>query len=766
MKRIFTVVLSFFISLAFSQNNNSLWKSYFSYNKIIDISSGTNNLYVATENAFFKMNKATLEMETFSTVDGLSGNEVTCGHYSTWSRAYVLAYSNGLLQVYDDVSGEVTSVVEIKDKETISGERKVINHMLEYNGLLYISCDFGISVYDIDRLEFDDTYYLGPNGAQMEVKQTAVYQGYLYAATSDGIYRAMVSQDNILDFENWELVTAGGWSGIALNGGNLVAVTPSHLYKYNGSTFDFVMYLGSDIEEIRVNDNKFIITRNEQVLLLDNNLTEVYSLLPTDLEDYPNVRFNSTYLEDGILYVGTEENGMLAFAYPNVTDILSLEPPGPYYNNAFSINLVKQNLWVVFGAHTNDYDPAPLNRRGISIYKPSDDNWKQIPYDSLLGASNLVGIAYNPNKVNEVYVSSFYNGLLKIKNEGEEISLFNQSNSSLQSHDNNVSPNNIRISGAVFDRDDNMWMLNSVIHNAIKVMKADGSWGSYSVQEVINVPTDNLGFKEMSITRSGYKFITTANYGLLGFYENNGSPRIRLLGAGEGNGNLPHADVRAVALDQNNQLWIGTIRGLRVLYNTGSFFDSSTVESRQIIITEAGEASELLYQQYINDIFVDGANNKWIGTADSGAFYVSSNGQETYYHFTTDNSPLPSNNVNQIVVNKETGEVFFATDKGIVSFIGTATGGKETLSEVYAYPNPVRPQNNGVVTITNLSNDARVKISDVAGNLVFDGVSSGGSIQWNLTAFNRYKVSSGVYLVLVSSEDGEDTAVCKIMVVR
>ena len=173
-----------------------------------------------------------------------------------------------------------------------------------------------------------------------------------------------------------------------------------------------------------------------------------------------------------------------------------------------------------------------------------------------------------------------------------------------------------------------------------------------------------------------------------------------------------------------------------------------------------------LYEQFITDIVVDGANNKWIGTADSGVFMVSPNGQETKYHFTINNSPLPSNVINDIDINSTTGEVFIATAKGLVSFKGVATSASEDLSNAYVYPNPVRPEYEGTVKIAGLINKANVKITDIAGNLVYEATSEGGTLEWDTTAFGKYKVASGVYMIFISAQDGLETKVKKVMIIR
>ncbi|GLB53934.1 ABC transporter substrate-binding protein [Neptunitalea chrysea] len=768
MKRIFAIVYFLTASVLYAQDWEGEWSAYFSYNEIIDISDGDDVLYVATDNAFFTVDKSTFEMEKYTTVDGLAGEDVVSGHYSSLSDVYMMGYENGLIQVFDAQTKDVLSVVEIMNKATISGGSKSINHIMEYNGDAYLSCGFGISVYDLDNLEFDDTYYIGDNGAQVEVNQTVVYQGYLYAATSEGVYRAIVSNDNIIDFQNWELVTGGEWTGIVSVDGKLVGTYNNRMYNYNGSSFVQVAVVWA-IDELRAEDGHILVTRDARTYIYDTNFNLVFSILNTDLTEYGRVNYNSSFLEDGLLYLGTAEDGLLVLAYPDIDDVIQLKPDGPYYNNAFGLSVIKQNLWITFGEYTNQYNPTPPNSRGVSIFKSALDEWVQIPFDSLLGCRNLANISYSKNQVNEVYISSYIDGIVKIRNEGEEITKYDETNSLLDYIVYPTNPNNVsdvRILGTAFDSDDNLWVTNGYVNDAIKVLGEDGGWDEYSVYDVIEDPFTDLAYKEIVIAPNNFKFISTSSHGVLGFYENNGSPLVRIMQDGEGDGNLPDDDVRALAFDDNNVLWIGTIKGLRVFYNFSGFFTSDNIESSQVIITEDGEASELLYQQWINDIYVDGANNKWIGTADSGVFYLSSDGQETIYHFTTDNSPLPSNSVNIIVANESSGEVFFATSKGIVSFMGLATTGQETLSDVYAYPNPVRPEFEGKVTIRNLTDNARVKITDVAGNLVYDIESKGGAVQWNLTAFDQYKVASGVYFVLVSSEDGSDVQVTKIMVIR
>ena len=224
--------------------------------------------------------------------------------------------------------------------------------------------------------------------------------------------------------------------------------------------------------------------------------------------------------------------------------------------------------------------------------------------------------------------------------------------------------------------------------------------------------------------------------------------------------------MRALALDTDNHLWIGTTEGLRVLYNASRFFEDENPQTREIIVEEGGNLGELLNNQFITVIEVDGNNQKWIGTAGSGVFLFSEDGTETLQHFTKENSPLPTNSIRTIALDNENGLVYFGTPNGLVSFQGNAFASKDSFENIEVYPNPVRPHFSGRLTIRGLKTDSHVKITDISGHLVFETQSEGGSVQWDLRNFHGNRVRSGVYLIFVSDPDGTESAVEKVMIVN
>ncbi|EDP96649.1 T9SS type A sorting domain-containing protein [Kordia algicida OT-1] len=766
-RSLYLLVLLCYISVHGQSFNNS-WLGHFSYNNVVDISQGSGKIYGASENAFFTYDLQSNEIKKYSTVDGLAGEQISTAYYSESAQKYVIGYDNGLIEVFDAVTEEIRKVVDIVEKPTIPPNKKDLNHILEYNGIIYISTDYGISLYDINALEFGDTYFIGPDGSQIEVRQTTIFGEFIYAATNVGVFRAVVDNDNLIDFSEWQRVITSNWRGITAFGEDLYVVNNNRrIYKYNGTSFTPQLQIpqyATILEDLKINENHMVLVHDREVHVYDSDLNEVVGI--EALEDYPDIEFNSAWLLGNSIYLGTETEGILQTTFPMPSAANQILPDGPLLNDTFSITAIPNELWVVYGDYNAGYNPYPLDRRGVSHLQ--EMSWVNIPYTPEYDARSVVHATVNPSNTSEVYLSSFFSGMLRIENN-EPVEILNLSNSGLETL-NNGNPDyvDIRIGETKYDENGDLWVLNSKVENGLKVLRSSGQWDSFPVSEIIPDPQNGEnGLAKLEITDNGIKFFTTQSHGLIAFDDTRSSGS-RFLSIGEETeGNLPANDVRALAVDLTGNLWIGTIRGIRVYFGADNIFEDSDPQTDDIIIVdEDGVPKELLFEQTVTDIEVDGSNNKWIATSASGVFYMSSDATETLAHFTKDNSPLPTNTVNNIEIDSETGRVYIATAKGLLSFQGTATGPKESLENVYAYPNPVRPGFSGNLTISGLTDNANVKITDIEGNLVHEATSEGGTMLWDLTAFGRHKVASGVYLILIASEDGSESKVTKVMVVR
>nr|WP_315221207.1 T9SS type A sorting domain-containing protein [uncultured Flavobacterium sp.] len=760
MKRSFLyIVCLMLLQFGFAQNKLS-WQGYFSFNEIKDISEGATAVFAASENALFSKNATSNLLTTTTTVEGLSGQTISAVYHSEAFKKTIVGYENGLLIVINETDGTLLKKVDIINKQLPSNLKK-INHFMEHNGLVYVSCDFGIVQFNLTTSQFGDTYFIGENGVEVSVKQTAFFNGFIFAATSSGIRRANSTSPNLIDFSQWPAINNGEWSSIETLDAELIAInTTGNIHRYNSNTFVGFLQLQQPSTDMRAVNNSLFITTPNTIFVYNNQMVLSRQISNTQvLSDKLN--FSCATSVDDLIYIGTKENGLFSGALSSGSVFENNTPKGPTRNNIFSVDVTPNSLWAVYGDYDLFYNPYNLDSYGISKY--SNSAWLNIPYEEVFDAKSITRIVINPSNENQVYASSFFSGLLKIENDVPTF-LFDYTNSGLETL-TTEGPTyfDVRINGTAFDKSGNLWVTNSRIKNGLKVLRTSGQWQTYPISTILDNP-EATNFSNIAIDKNSTKWIGTSKDGVVGFNESLNTFKKMTFGADAGN--LPTTDVRAVAVDTKNQLWIGTTKGLRVLSNVNNFQSENQLKANPIIIVEEDLAQELLYEQFITAIVVDGANNKWIGTADSGVFMVSPNGQETKYHFTINNSPLPSNVVNDIKINSATGEVFIATNKGMVSFKGIATDANDDLSNVYVYPNPVRPGFSGTVKIAGLIDKANVKITDIEGNLVHETTAEGGTIEWDTSAFGKYKVASGVYMIFIAAQDGSETKVKKVMIIR
>jgi hypothetical protein len=664
---------------------------------------------------------------------------------------------------------------------------KKINHFNEYEGLVYISTDYGISVYDLERLEFGDTYFMGNGGSQIIVNQTTIFDGNIYAACSSGnaIKKANLTNPNLVDYLQWQTISVGNFITIQSVNDKLYTVRLNRVaYEMiDDALIQLNTYADLPLDT-KVVDEYLIITSRYDVFIYDSDYNLLLNITTNDEYD---TLFSSATLVNNNIYIGTSSFGVLKTTFENPTEFDVIRPEGPLNNNAFRIQAGNGDLWVTFGDYTLSYNPAPVRRYGISHLV--DDSWRNIPFDSLLGARNLNYIAINPFNTNQVFISSYQDGILEINN-GEVSTLLDNTNSGLESLvvPNNPNAYSIRQSGSVFDRSGVMWTMTSRVDRPLKSFNpSSGQWQSFSFEEIIpDGLNDEAGFSDVVVDGNGTKWTGGFFNGLIGFNENGNL--IRQVDGLENN--MPSEIVRALAIDSRNQLWIGTFKGLRVLYNTSGFFEDPDPSVSEIVILEDGIPQELLSNQFISDIKVDGSDNKWVGTLTSGVFYFSPDGQETIYHFTKDNSPLPSNTINDISIDDKDGRVYIATEKGMVSFLSGGSKPEDELKNAFVYPNPVRPEydllgyndlNNITkgVKIKGLTENVNVKITDIEGNLVAEAQSNvnqrssnynfaidGGTGVWNGKNLANNVVATGVYLIMISDLDSFETKVLKLLIVR
>lgn len=784
------LIFCFTVSLLYTQQNklsietNSSpypgWETYFSYNSIPSIAEGVNEIYFASYNSIFSYNIFNSQIEKFDTLNELSGDEISAFYHSENNNLIAIGYSSGFLQIINLNSNSIINIYDILNKPTIPADRKKINHFYQNEDDLLISTGYGISVYDINAFEFGDTYYIGDFASMLNISSTIVDENYIYASSPDlGIFRANL-ESNLIDFNSWQAIYTGNIYELLINENNILFYDDFNLMSIKNEEIITLSTLQNEIKNVSINDSKIIIISEDNCIIYNNDLSQILNLFES--ETYMTI-FNDGIIKNNKTYIATDEKGVLVIENSN-NSFSFLKPDGPLENNIFSVETLNNHTWVSFGSYSEYFNPYPLKYSGVSSYDENLESWFNITKDSIPNqAVNLNNISINPFDNNNVFISSFHGGLIEMDNFNFT-ELYDNNNSGLETLLTSDSEyESIRISDIEFDENGDLWVLNSRVDNPLKSFSLDNnSWNSYDFTEIINDGfQDELGFNDIEIDDYGNKWIASLRSGLIGFNNDSGNIRLRKVFS-QDQSDMPSSYVKSIAVDNNNHLWIGTVQGLRVLYNTSNFFDASVVTTQKIVILEDGIPRELLEQQYITDIEVDGANNKWVGTIGSGVFYFSPNGQQTIYHFTKENSPLPSNNINDISVNSVNGKVYFATDRGLVSFNTGSSSSSENFSNAFVYPNPVRPEFNtqlDKIKIKGLTENVNIKITDIAGNLVAEAQSNinsryrnfnleidGGTAFWNGKNLRNQNVASGVYILMLSDLESYETKILKLMIIR
>ncbi|MFU8843272.1 MAG: two-component regulator propeller domain-containing protein, partial [Bacteroidales bacterium] len=468
------------------------------------------------------------------------------------------------------------------------------------------------------------------------------------------------------------------------------------------------------------------------------------------------------------LWIADEQSG-LVFQETN-EKFVNYYPNGPKTSEIFNMYIQHEDLWVAAGGR----DLSWVNNwnRG-RIHSLRDGTWRTMDQTSPGGSAldsiyDIVCVISNPRNPDQVFAGSWFRGLAELFNY-EFKTLYTPLNSSLE-YKTNEGPPVCKIGGLAFDKAGNLWITNSGANNILSVMIPEGSdndWRSYYLgsqstgKDIGDLIVDSYG-KKWILWRQGHLIVFDDQ----GTPKNPADDQVKHLNSALGNGNIPGTRVYAIAEDNDKRMWIGSDEGIAVIYSPENVFTQFSFDAQRILIPRndgTGLADILLEFETITAIAVDGANNKWIGTDRSGVYHLSPDGLRELNHFTTENSPLLSNNITDIAINHQSGEVFFGTAKGIISYKSTATAGGETNNDVYAYPNPVRPGYSGPIAVKGLVKNANFKITDISGSLVYSGRADGGQATWNGNNFHGRRVQSGVYLVFVTDNEGIEKMVTKIL---
>tara|TARA_B110000483_G_scaffold79569_1_gene99053 strand:- start:2779 stop:5106 length:2328 start_codon:yes stop_codon:yes gene_type:complete len=775
MKKLFLLYFLLFSILFSAQTDYSdSWEDFYSYNNVKDFIKVDAIIYALSDNAVFTYNTDSKEINKISSVQGLSGETTTAIHYSAGNKRLVIGYENGLIEVIEE-DGSITISSDIINFSQ-SGE-KSINHISEFNNKLYLSTPFAVVVYDIKKLEFGDTYFIGENSASIKINATTIHNDSLYAATENGIFAAEISSDLLIDSNLWDSYFSGrNFSKIIVFNEDLLVTEGTKLYLFNGMNLVEPISFTQPIVDVKSSSSHLAITLSTAAIMLNLEMEEVFEFSPNS--EF-NFTLNTSFFEENTVFLGTKETGILTTVKEVPNTYSEIHPEGPLSNDVFSITAQNNKLWVVYGGYNGTFTPMNI-RKGYSYF--NGESWLNEHFNENL-PNDLVHVTIDPKNENRVYMSALgvsndvstkpTGGLLVVE-DTVLVETYNHLNSSFSPIVVSLPAINIRVSGSVFDRSGALWATNYETAEELVKFSASGQWSSISLKSVQSNAA--AGLTEIVVDRNNSIWIGSRRNGVY-VYNENGDRKKALITA-PNSGNLPDLNVRTIAIDANNRVWIGTQSGLVVYGNASGVFDDKTPNASSIVINgdENGFGERLLGDQTINSIAIDGADNKWFGTDKGGALYTNPSGQTTLANFSKQNSPLPSNRILKIKSDERSGKVYFATTKGIVAYNSKVAPFGENLGAVYAYPNPAL-KSHEIITIdgrngTHLPKGTNVKIIDIAGNLVYETnvvegqQLKGGKVVWDKRNLAGKKVASGIYIVLLSNDDASETSVTKIAIVN
>lgn len=767
------IFLSSFALPGFSQETPiGEWRDELPYYKVISVTEAGNYIYAATPYAIFYLDKEDNSVQRMSKINGLSDIGITCIDYNKVTKTVVLTYANANI---DLISNQlVTNISDIKRKQILGN--KTINSIYCYEKYAYLACGFGIVVLDLEKEEIRDTYYIGPNGSPINILSiTSDSYDTIWAATELGIYKANIKDPNLVNFAAWELepgmdpqlryntITSMG-DKVFVNKSRTTQNRDTIYIHSDGKWTPWNTGLSNNILKLHSMNDRLIVTYNYLVYAYDATLQLSYSVWNYNPGNpYP---LDAVQDKDNRLWIGDTYAGMISY---NITDnyFQGYNLGGPLTANAFSMTALGDELVIAAGGRDGSF--VPIFNIG-QIYKFDNTNWTNYsPYllPSMAGVNDLVTAAIDPYDPNRFYAGSWGKGLLEFYGS-ENTNRYGSWNSTL-GHHSASDTGDIRVGGTAFDNNGNLWVSTSHTNNCLS-LKRGNDWKGFTIPEV---QESDLG--QMIIDHYNQKWIVM-RYGnmnpnsLLVFTEN-GTPDnpaddlAKKLNSSEGHGNIPGTIVFAIAVDQDGEVWIGTEKGVAVFYSPENIFTGGNYDAQRILVEYGGYYQYLLENEIVTAIAVDGSNRKWIGTDRSGVFLFSADGTKEIYHFTEDDSPLFSNRITSLAINAN-GDVFMGTDKGVISFRGTASQGTETMDNVYAFPNPVKDGYSGIIGIKGLVTNAQVRITDISGAVVHSTKAEGGQAIWDGTNLSGNRVKSGVYLVFASDEEGKEKVVTKIIIIN
>lgn len=752
MKKLSLISLGILASLQFVNAqviSSKKWTDLFSYNNVLAMKEDNGKIIAATENGIFYYTISTGEITKLSKANGLHDVNISAFDYNPQTKIGVIGYANGSMDVI--TPQEIKYIVDIPIATGYNGSKR-INHISIAGDQAVVSVGYGVSIFNINKKEFGDSAFFVSGGVYEASNEATIFGNKVYSVTNTGL-KSHEMNTTFPVFSTWSTEIPGSYKHIDAES-SLIFSSATSAFIYNNGTGTPLPASFGNIQDIVINSTNIIVTDSRIYTFGLNGVSLNAVSMGEDC--------NTAITANGKVYGGTILSGI------KEESGTTYKPSGPYSNSSYKINLYDNNQMLVSsGSRENRYNQPGENPKKPGFYYFNGSEWLRSSFFSTTPAPiNVLDAVMNPADNSEVFFTNYTvgsQGVYKMKyNTGNKdfdlvkyydlgapgifyrrpvgFAHDNQNNLFVSFGFNDGSP-----SIGIYDRGTDDFVIKKF------GITSDAVQTPVYYENMLWIPTSRSNNFIVYDYKNAINLSDDSDYIL---QDTNGF-------AGNSRGTL------SVAFSKSGDAWIGTDSGLRILPNAAAEIKNPDPKVEPIIIEQGGLGEELFRDAQIQQIEVDAGDYKWISVDGGGVYYLSSDGQQTIKHFTKENSPLPTNSVTDIKVDRKTGKVYFVTFNGIVAYQGDVADVTANFGNIVVYPNPVVYSNfKGKVTIKGLAEKTNIRIADAAGNVIHSAVARGGYYEWDLNNMKGNRVASGIYFVLMTNEDGSDKATAKIAVVN
>ncbi|GAB4376458.1 MAG: two-component regulator propeller domain-containing protein [Salibacteraceae bacterium] len=702
-------------------------------------------------------------VQSLSKANGLTETGITAFKCSESNNTCIIGYDDGNLDIITP-DKEIINQPAIKISQVI-GDKAIYDIQFHQNEV-WLASGVGLVIFDVEEYLVKEFIPIYINDQRQQLRKLLIDESFVYFTSVDLAFK----MDKNQLFKNPEpiIITSDKEvdkvSQLFKFGNAIYAIyrqpelyTSDTLLRLSGNHFEITPHFANEgIRYCLPVDDSLFVSHADNIKLYDSDFKLINTIYTYGSSTTLAPQLTHL-LKNGKLLISDLNNGMVICSFITQFNAEIYKINSPRSNKTPFVYTANHQLFALPGGNEFTFNP-PL----ISNYY--DGVWKSIVLrnDENPNFTNGNDVTFSNDKY---YIASDRGGVAVLDEDLNLLKVFNEYNSPIHDVAENSDYDYYGITGIDSDASGNIYMVQNRSAQPLKILTEDGQWIVIQFQDdALNAPKTN----ELVFHSNGYILVNIIDVGLL-VYDPNGTPanlsddRYKLLTTSPTSGNLPSANITALAVDNDGEIWIGTTAGIGVIYSVQSIFENNFSGAQQIIVNQDGYNGYLFETETVEDIAVDGANRKWVATSNSGLFLISADGSQQLQHFTPSNSPLLEDKVTSIAIVPQTGEVFIASESGLMSYRGDATASATTLDNIKVFPNPVKNSYDGPISITGLIDGSYVRICDPAGRLVFETKSNGGQAIWDGRTTFGERVSQGVYTIYITSETGAEVGYSKVL---